>query len=203
MLISVFFFLSFQICIDPYSKARKRKRGNSLSKSYLPGSSVIQKNRRRLCLLIPPPIFFWVKIISSAISVLSTICFQPGHVFMSWPVITKAVYGCNMVHLKSSQARLCCPWMLNEDLLGTSCLFLYFQECSYSLCKTKTGLRLPDSLKKTAHGQKCISFKAAKLWKMLSTIVSKDKHILPQAMSCIWLDDKDITKNRRTEWPLI
>ena len=32
---------------------RKRKCGNFLSKSRLPGSSVTQENRRRLCLLTP------------------------------------------------------------------------------------------------------------------------------------------------------
>ena len=47
------FFPRFRVFIGLYSKARKRKRGNSSSKSRLPGSSVTQKNRRRLCLLIP------------------------------------------------------------------------------------------------------------------------------------------------------
>ena len=57
-LISAFFFPRFsfrvfEFFIGLYSKARKRKRGNSLSKSRLPGSSVTQENRRSLCLLIP------------------------------------------------------------------------------------------------------------------------------------------------------
>ena len=59
-LISAFFFPRFRVFIGraekktrKFSKARKRKRGNSLSKSSLLGSSVIRKDRRRLCLLIP------------------------------------------------------------------------------------------------------------------------------------------------------
>ena len=52
-LISAFFFPSFRVFIGLYSKTRKRKRGNSLCKSRLPGSSFIPKNRRRLCLLAP------------------------------------------------------------------------------------------------------------------------------------------------------
>ena len=52
-LISAFFFPRFGVFIGLYSKVRKRKRGNSLSKSRLLGSSVTQKNRRHLCLLIP------------------------------------------------------------------------------------------------------------------------------------------------------
>ena len=52
-LISAFFFPRFRLCIGLYSKTRKRKRGNSLRKSRLPGSSFIPKNRRRLCLLAP------------------------------------------------------------------------------------------------------------------------------------------------------
>ena len=51
--ISVFYFPRFRVFIGPYSKARKRKRGNSFPKSLLLGSSVIQKNRRGLSLLIP------------------------------------------------------------------------------------------------------------------------------------------------------
>ena len=53
MFISAFFFPRFRVFIGLYSKARKRKRGNSLAKSSLLGSSVIRKNRTRLCLLIP------------------------------------------------------------------------------------------------------------------------------------------------------
>ena len=51
--ISVFYFPRFQVFVGPYSKARKGKRGNSFPKSLLLGSSIIQKNRRVLCLLIP------------------------------------------------------------------------------------------------------------------------------------------------------
>ena len=52
-MISAFFFPRFRVFIGLYSKARKRKRGNSSFKSRLPGASFIPKNKRCLCLLIP------------------------------------------------------------------------------------------------------------------------------------------------------
>ena len=52
-LMSEFFFPHFRVFIGLYSKAQKRKRGHSLSKSPLLGASVIPENKRRLGLLIP------------------------------------------------------------------------------------------------------------------------------------------------------
>ena len=51
MFISAFFFPRFQVFIGLYSKARKRKRGNSLSKSSLLGSSVIHLVLSDNCIL--------------------------------------------------------------------------------------------------------------------------------------------------------
>ena len=51
--ISAFFFPRFQVFIGLYSKARKRKHGNSLSESPFIGASVIPEIKRRLGLLIP------------------------------------------------------------------------------------------------------------------------------------------------------